>query len=184
MLHLLDQSSESIRDWFAQRQLPGYRAAQVRRWLFEKRIRTIDQMTDLSAALRAELANEFTIWSTTIATHRVDDDGTEKLLLNLHDNQQIECVLLRDDNGHHTCCISTQVGCAMKCAFCATGLGGLARNLTTGEIIEQLLQLQLILKPEQRLSHIVVMGMGGVCLPISIGCCLPCRPPPHRRLGH
>jgi 23S rRNA (adenine2503-C2)-methyltransferase len=57
-------------------------------------------------------------------------------------------------------CISTQVGCAMKCAFCATGLGGLARNLTSGEIVEQMLQLQLLLKPEERLSHIVCMGMG------------------------
>jgi 23S rRNA (adenine2503-C2)-methyltransferase len=57
-------------------------------------------------------------------------------------------------------CISTQVGCAMKCAFCATGIGGLSRNLTTGEIVEQMLQLQLLLKPEERLSHIVCMGMG------------------------
>jgi 23S rRNA (adenine2503-C2)-methyltransferase len=72
----------------------------------------------------------------------------------------IECVLLRDDKGHCGMCISTQVGCAMKCAFCATGLGGMTRNLTTGEIVEQMLQLQLLLKPEERLSHIVCMGMG------------------------
>ncbi len=73
---------------------------------------------------------------------------------------QIECVLLRDDKGHCSMCISTQVGCAMKCAFCATGLGGMTRNLTTGEILEQMLQLQRLLKPEERLSHIVCMGMG------------------------
>jgi 23S rRNA (adenine2503-C2)-methyltransferase len=160
MYHLLDQSPESLREWFAQRGMPAYRAGQVRRWIFAKRASEIEQMTDLSAALRKDLAGEFLLWTTTIAAHRVDEDGTEKLLLNLSDNQQIECVLLRDDKGHHTCCISTQVGCAMKCAFCATGIGGLARNLTTGEILEQLLRLQLILKPEERLSHIVVMGMG------------------------
>ena len=73
---------------------------------------------------------------------------------------QIECVLLRDDKGHCSMCISTQVGCAMKCAFCATGLGGMTRNLTTGEILEQMLQLQRLLQPEERLSHIVCMGMG------------------------
>ena len=73
---------------------------------------------------------------------------------------QIECVLLRDDKDHCSLCISTQVGCAMKCAFCATGLGGLTRNLTTGEILEQMLQLQRLLKPEERLSHVVCMGMG------------------------
>ena len=73
---------------------------------------------------------------------------------------QIECVLLRDDKGHSSICISTQVGCAMKCAFCATGLGGMRRNLTTGEILEQMLQLQRLLQPEERLSHIVCMGMG------------------------
>jgi 23S rRNA (adenine2503-C2)-methyltransferase len=85
------------------------------------------------------------------------------------DGGQIECVLLRDDAdrdersrvyGRRTICISTQVGCGMGCVFCASGLDGLARNLTTGEIVEQMLRLQLLLAPAERLSHIVVMGMG------------------------
>ena len=161
-----------------------YRAAQIRKWIFEKRAATWEQMTDLPRELREQLAAEFNIWWTEIAVHRKDDDGTEKLLLTLGDGQQgsrhspsavrpedeaatppkgplqIECVLLRDDKGHCSMCISTQVGCAMKCGFCATGLGGLTRNLTTGEILEQMLQLQRLLKPEERLSHIVCMGMG------------------------
>ena len=102
-------------------------------------------MTDLPAALREQLAAEFQIWTTRVAEHRKAADGTEKLLLELHDGQRIECVLLRDDKQHCTVCISTQVGCAMGCAFCATGLDGVVRNLTTGEILEQMLQLQRLL---------------------------------------
>jgi 23S rRNA (adenine2503-C2)-methyltransferase len=78
----------------------------------------------------------------------------------LADGQRIECVLLVDDRGHHTVCVSTQVGCAMGCVFCASGLDGVDRNLTTGEILEQMLRLQRLLNPPLRLSHVVVMGMG------------------------
>jgi 23S rRNA (adenine2503-C2)-methyltransferase len=87
-------------------------------------------------------------------------DDTRSVLATVKGPLQIECVLLRDDKGHCSMCISTQVGCAMKCAFCATGLGGMIRNLTTGEILEQMLQLQRLLGPEERLSHVVCMGMG------------------------
>ena len=69
-------------------------------------------------------------------------------------------MLLRDDKEHRTICISTQVGCAMGCVFCASGLDGVARNLTTGEIVEEMLQLKRLLPEGERLSHIVVMGMG------------------------
>jgi 23S rRNA (adenine2503-C2)-methyltransferase len=188
MRHILNETPEQLRAWMAEHGQPLYRAGQVRKWLFEKRARDWEAMTDLPRALREQLAAEYDIWSSEIAVHRQDSDGTEKLLLTLADGRQtvrrtsesvkrsttdsevhptshkapaqIECVLLRDDKGHCGMCISTQVGCAMKCAFCATGLGGLARNLTSGEIVEQMLQLQLLLKPEERLSHIVCMGMG------------------------
>jgi 23S rRNA (adenine2503-C2)-methyltransferase len=90
----------------------------------------------------------------------VADDGAEKLLVELSDAEHIECVLLRDDKQHCTACISSQVGCAMGCAFCATGIDGVVRNLTRGEIVEQLLQLDRLLGDGERLSHIVVMGMG------------------------
>jgi len=181
MQPILDQSVEQLQAWMLDHGQRPYRATQIRKWLFEKRAGDWDQMTDLPRDLREQLATEFTIWSADIAVHRKDDDGTEKLLLTLSDARpagnnpptalaelpapdkgplQIECVLLRDDKGHCSMCLSTQVGCAMKCAFCATGLGGMTRNLTTGEILEQMLQLQRLLKPEERLSHIVCMGMG------------------------
>jgi 23S rRNA (adenine2503-C2)-methyltransferase len=137
----------------------AYRVGQVRRWLFARRARSFAEMTDLPQSLREELATDFTLWNSTIARHTEADDGTEKLLLTLADGGQIECVLLRDET-RRTICISTQVGCGMGCVFCASGLEGLQRNLTTGEIIEQILQLQLRLTPDERLSHIVVMGMG------------------------
>jgi 23S rRNA (adenine2503-C2)-methyltransferase len=157
---LLELSPEHLAGWFAGRGLPGYRAAQVRRWLFQKRAGGFDQMTDLPRGLREELAEEFRIWTTQTVRHQTSEDGTEKLLLELADGQRIECVLLRDDGQHRTICISTQVGCAMGCVFCASGLDGVVRNLTSGEIIEQMLRLARLLPDGERLSHVVVMGMG------------------------
>jgi 23S rRNA (adenine2503-C2)-methyltransferase len=159
-LHLLDQTSDWLEAWFAGHGLPAYRAGQVRQWLFKRRAAEFDQMTDLPSPLRNQLADELTIFTSRVAQHQQADDGTEKLLLETADHQRIECVLLRDDKGHRTICISTQVGCAMGCVFCASGLGGMVRNLTTGEIIEQMLRLQHLLAPDQRLSHVVVMGIG------------------------
>ncbi len=116
-------------------------------------------MTDLPAKLRESLSAEFNLWSTEIAAQRHANDETEKLLLQLADGNRIECVLIREGD-RRTTCISTQVGCAMGCVFCASGLDGVVRNLTTGEILEQLVRLQQLLPAEERLSHIVVMGMG------------------------
>ncbi len=161
MLHLLDQSPDQLRSWLTQSGLPGYRAAQVQRWLYEATVDGFDEMTDLSRPLRARLAEEFCIWTAHAAVlHKKSDDGTEKLLLQLADGHRIECVLLRDDKDHRTACISTQVGCAMGCVFCASGLDGVERNLTTGEILEELLRLKRLLPVGERLSHVVVMGMG------------------------
>jgi 23S rRNA (adenine2503-C2)-methyltransferase len=148
VIPLLEQTPAELRDWFVQHGLPGYRASQVRKWLFQKRAATFDEMTDLPVEVRKQLTDQFQIWTTRVAQHRKAADGTEKLLLELHDAERIECVLLRDDKQHCTVCISTQVGCAMGCAFCATGFDGAVRNLTTGEILEQVLQLQRLLKPK------------------------------------
>ena len=158
-LHLLDSVDASLAQWAAEASVPRYRVAQVRKWLFEKRAGDWDEMTDLSKSLRADLAERFQLWTSQVAKHTQAEDCTEKLLLQLADGGQIECVLLRD-TVRRTICISTQVGCGMGCVFCASGLDGVDRNLTTGEIVEQILRLQRLLAPEERLSHIVVMGMG------------------------
>ncbi|MEX0676755.1 MAG: 23S rRNA (adenine(2503)-C(2))-methyltransferase RlmN [Pirellulales bacterium] len=159
MIHLLEPDSRPLDDWLAQRGLPAYRHAQIRRWVFAARAQSFDEMTDLPAGLRDELAAEFRLWTTRVALHKTTDDGTEKLLLELADGDEIECVLLCD-GARRTICISTQVGCAMGCVFCASGLAGVARNLTAGEIVEQMLLLDRLLPSDERLSHVVVMGMG------------------------
>jgi len=157
---LLELSSEELAAWFTDRDLPAYRASQVRRWVFAGRAAGFDVMTDLPKPLRDQLADALRIFTTRVAEHRQADDGTEKLLLELADAERVECVLLRDDKDHRTVCISTQVGCAMGCVFCASGLGGLVRNLTCGEILEQVLHLQRLLGQDERLTHVVVMGIG------------------------
>jgi 23S rRNA (adenine2503-C2)-methyltransferase len=157
--HLLNAIDESLKPWLKEHGQGAYRAGQVRKWLFGQRAQAFAEMTDLPQAVREQLSADFTLWTTTVARHTQADDGTEKLLLTMADGGQIECVLLRDET-RRTICISTQVGCGMGCVFCASGLEGLQRNLTTGEIVEQMLRLQSLLQPEERLSHIVVMGMG------------------------
>ncbi len=132
MLHLLDQTQEQLQNWFTQHGFPTFRARQVQKWLFKKRAAGFEEMTDLPLALRTQLAEDFSIWSAQITAHEKAQDGSEKLLLKLHDGEGIECVLLRDDRHHRTICISSQVGCSMGCVFCATGLDGVIRNLSCG----------------------------------------------------
>jgi 23S rRNA (adenine2503-C2)-methyltransferase len=159
MHHILEPNPDLLASWLAQQGAPAYRAAQIRRWLIEQRAQSFEEMTDLSKDLRTRLVADFALWTTDIVRHSQAADGTEKLLLELKDKNRIECVLLRD--GHRrTICISTQVGCAMGCVFCASGLDGVIRNLTAGEIVEQMLRLARLLPADERLSHIVVMGMG------------------------
>jgi 23S rRNA (adenine2503-C2)-methyltransferase len=157
---LLDQSPEVLRAWFAERGQPALRAKQVRRWILAGRAESFEQMSDLPKDVRAELAGHFTPLGTRIESHLVAADETHKLLLRLVDDRMIECVLIQEAP-RRTACISTQVGCGMECVFCASGLNGVVRNLTTGEILEQLVRLRnLTPGPDGRLTNIVVMGMG------------------------
>ena len=157
--HILNQSVSDLIRWCADQDIPAYRARQIQAWLFQRRAREFRDMTDLPVALRDQLAEEFNLWSTKVIKHSATNDGTEKLLVQLSDGGQVECVLLRDGQ-RRSICISSQVGCAMGCVFCASGLDGVERNLTPGEILEQMLLLQHLLPDQERLSHIVMMGMG------------------------
>lgn len=159
MNHLLEPQPTILTQWLKDHGHPAYRAKQVHKWIFERRAATFEDMTDLPKKMREELAGNFHLWTSQVVRHSQSDDGTEKLLLELADGGRIECVLLRDGT-RRSICISSQVGCAMGCVFCASGLDGVDRNLTTGEILEQMLRLQRLLPPDERLSHIVVMGMG------------------------
>jgi 23S rRNA (adenine2503-C2)-methyltransferase len=168
--HLLDPSAD-LAGWLVARGQPAWRARAIQRWVLSRRAEAFQAMTDLPASLRNDLAAEFVIRTTTVVVHERSPDGTEKLLLSLADGQRIECVLLRGHadgdevdggsrGGRLTACISSQVGCAMGCVFCASGIDGVVRNLTTGEILEQLWHLTRLLPEGDRLSHVVVMGMG------------------------
>jgi 23S rRNA (adenine2503-C2)-methyltransferase len=155
----LEMPPEEIQAWLKAHGQPPLRARQVRRWIVAGRAESFEQMTDLPRDLRPALAADFEPLGTRIAHHAAADDGTHKLLLRLHDGRLIECVLIPDQE-RRTACVSTQVGCGMGCVFCASGLNGVARNLTAGEILEQLLRLRNLLPADERLTHIVVMGMG------------------------
>lgn len=157
--HVLNSLGEPFTAWAERHQLPSFRQKQIRNWLFKRRAAAWDEMSDLPKTLRDHLGRDWQLWSSQVRRHTQADDGTEKLLLQLVDGGQVECVLLRD-RVRRTICISTQVGCGMGCVFCASGLDGVDRNLTTGEILEQMLRLQALMDPAERLSHIVVMGMG------------------------
>ncbi|HLJ94352.1 MAG TPA: 23S rRNA (adenine(2503)-C(2))-methyltransferase RlmN [Gemmataceae bacterium] len=158
-LLLLNLRPDEFRAWLAAQGEPPMRARQLRRWIFAGRAESFDQMTDLPHGLRQTLSDEFELFGSRVVRHFQANDNTHKLLLGLRDEELIECVLLQEVD-RHTACISTQVGCGMGCVFCASGLGGIVRNLTRGEILEQLLRLRNLLPPGQRLTHIVVMGMG------------------------
>jgi 23S rRNA (adenine2503-C2)-methyltransferase len=154
---------------------PAYRARQVLDWLYKKRATGWDQMTNLSRTLRAWLAESFDIDSTSLVLDRQSEDVTDKLLLELRDRSLIETVIIRApqegvglDNSRKTICISTQVGCAMGCKFCASGLDGLKRDLSAGEIVHQIIQVcrrEDAHTPRARaelasFDNLVVMGMG------------------------
>jgi 23S rRNA (adenine2503-C2)-methyltransferase len=140
---------------------PRYRAGQLWDWLYQQKAGSFEAMTNLPGELREKLAAETRLGGLEVAREVFSGDGeTRKLLLRLPDGQLIEAVLMRYDR-RVTACVSTQAGCAMGCVFCATGQMGLARNLTAGEIVEQVVHLARILESDgQRLNNVVLMGMG------------------------
>jgi 23S rRNA (adenine2503-C2)-methyltransferase len=163
---VLELSAEEWRAWLQEHGQPPMRARQVRRWLLVSGVESFEQMTDLPRGLRQALAESFVPLGTTVVRHLIAADDTHKLLVRLQDGRLVECVLIQEAE-RRTACISTQVGCGMGCVFCASGLGGLERNLTATEILEQLIRLRNLPGPgnvpgelPERLTHIVVMGMG------------------------
>jgi 23S rRNA (adenine2503-C2)-methyltransferase len=156
---VLAEPPDALKSWLSDRGEPAMRLKQIRRWVFAGRAESFDQMTDLPKGLRSVLPGEFSVFSTAVDTHQAAADGTHKLLLRMADGNRIECVLIQDA-GRATACVSTQVGCGMGCVFCASGLNGVARNLSAGEIVEQLVRLRNLIPGDGRLTHIVVMGMG------------------------
>jgi 23S rRNA (adenine2503-C2)-methyltransferase len=156
---ILDVPHAELLAWLEAHGQPALRARQVRQWIVARRTESFEQMSDLPRGLRQELAVEFLPLGTRIERQQQAGDGTLKLLVRLNDDRFIECVMI-PERDRRTACISTQVGCGMGCVFCASGLNGVTRNLTAGEILEQLVRLRNLLPVEERLTNVVVMGMG------------------------
>ena len=156
---LLEVPPDQMRAWLGERRQPAMRRKQALRWVFQGRATSFEQMSDLPKGLREEMALAYAPLASTLERLLVSDDGTEKLLLKLADGALVECVLLKEAD-RRTVCVSTQVGCGMGCVFCASGLEGVSRNLTAGEIVEQLLHARNRLPALERVTHVVVMGMG------------------------
>ncbi|HEX6639753.1 MAG TPA: 23S rRNA (adenine(2503)-C(2))-methyltransferase RlmN [Thermoanaerobaculia bacterium] len=138
---------------------PRFHARQIFSWIHAKGVTDFDKMTDLSRALRADLGEHFRISTPAVVAKETSADGTIKFLLALEDNRHIESVFI-PDTPSQTFCISTQVGCAMKCGFCLTGKMGLVRNLSAGEIAGQVRVLAGDLGLRDAKFNIVLMGMG------------------------
>lgn len=144
---------------------PAFRARQVQEWTFQKRAASIEAMSSLPKALRASLAERFVSRSMSIADVTGSRDTTRKFLLRLHDGRYVETVLIPANpalyggkSDRRTLCVSSQVGCAYDCKFCASGLAGFTRNLSAAEIVEQIVQVEA--HAGERVDNLVFMGMG------------------------
>lgn len=139
--HLFDMDPAELEQWLAERGEKKYRAKQILEWLYQRNADSFDAMTNLSKELRALLAEQAVIYRSTITRESIADDGTTKLLLEWPDRQSVETVWIPSDD-RNTACISSQVGCPVGCRFCASGLDGVERNLTAGEIVEQAMRIR------------------------------------------
>lgn len=137
----------------------AFQARQLLHWTWKHGVERFEHMRNVPARLRAALAADHTVRSTSLARADQAGDGTEKLLLRLFDGETVECVIIPDGE-RTTLCVSTQVGCPVACVFCASGLFGVRRNLSQGEIAEQVLIARSRLGSGRSLTNLVVMGMG------------------------
>jgi len=160
---LLSELQEKVRE-FGQ---PAYRAKQITDWLYKKRADGFEQMTDVPHALRASLAQHFSMGSLAVVRVIGSRDTTLKFLLRLSDGNLIEAVLIAASpalygqrSDRQTACVSTQVGCAYGCKFCASGLDGFSRNLSANEIVNQIMAIESHLGGREKIDNVVFMGMG------------------------
>jgi 23S rRNA (adenine2503-C2)-methyltransferase len=157
--NLKDHARPALREIFAARGWPAYRADQVLSWLYRNDAASMEAMTNIPSVIRDRLAEEFDIDSLSVEATQRSVDGTRKLLLGAADGARIEAVLIPEER-RHTLCVSTQVGCPLTCDFCATGALGFTRNLTCGEIVDQVLHARKVMGPDTTLTNLVFMGMG------------------------
>jgi 23S rRNA (adenine2503-C2)-methyltransferase len=156
---------EELADFLQKRAAPSYRARQITNWIYNKRVACFDAMTDVPNELRAELAAEFDTPKMEVVRVLGSKDTTQKFLFRLRDQNLIESVLIPaspalygQPSDRRTICVSSQVGCAYGCKFCASGLDGFTRNLDAAEMVQQLIAVEQ--ESEERIDNVVFMGMG------------------------
>ena len=151
-------SIEEIEEVVTGAGLPKFRASQLLEWVYSRGVRTYDEMTNLPKTLREQFSQVHPLYTSEITVKQVSVDGSRKYLIELHDGTRVEAVGLPSQDGRLTVCASSQAGCAMNCAFCATGRAGLTRDLEPGEIVDQILIIQDDFG--QRVTNVVIMGQG------------------------
>ncbi|SFD62391.1 23S rRNA (adenine2503-C2)-methyltransferase [Paenibacillus catalpae] len=157
---IYDYNLDQLQEWMTENGEPAFRGGQLFDWLYVKRVKSFEDMSNLPKALRDKLEENFQFVTLTEITKFESKDGTVKFLFGLHDNHAIETVIMRHEYGN-SICVTTQVGCRIGCTFCASTLGGLKRNLTAGEIVAQVVTAQQMLDATgERVSSIVIMGSG------------------------
>jgi len=155
---VLDLSPEELIKLLAELGQKPYRARQLMAWIYQRNVLSVEEMTDMPLPLRAALSERLRFGAATVETvARAADGRTAKYLFRLEDGNAVEAVSMREQGGRHTLCISSQVGCALGCKFCATGGLGFRRNLTAGEILFQVIAIG---HGEGEVKNVVLMGMG------------------------
>lgn len=156
---LAGMTLSELEDLMAKMGATKFRAKQIHNWIYAKSVSCIDDMTNLSKDFREQLKQVASVTESKIKVKQVSSDGTLKYLIEYPDGECVETVLMRFDNrANLTACVSSQVGCAVNCSFCATGKGGFKRNLTYQEIIEQVLSIQR--DTGLKVTNVVFMGQG------------------------
>ena len=156
---ITDLTEADLQAWLVEQGHKPYRSVQLFQWLYLHRVNSWDAMSNISKKFIQEVSQAFSLSFLPIVNQIQAEDGTIKFLQRLDDGNAVESVLLKHDD-HNTVCISTQVGCAMACRFCLTATMGLVRDLTPGEIVEQVLNAYKLIPEGERLRNIVYMGMG------------------------
>lgn len=160
MKSIYDYSYDELQDLMIYHGLKKFRAKQIFEWLYRKRVKSFEEMSNINKELRALLIENYSLSPLTLVKKQVAKDGTTKYLFALEDGSYIETVMMIFDYGRSVC-VSSQVGCNMGCDFCASGLLKKKRDLTSGEMVAQILYIQQEMDQiEERVSHIVVMGTG------------------------
>ena len=157
MKNIKDYNMEELKNEIKDLGEKPFRAEQIFKWLYEEKVEKFDEMTNLSLELREKLNNNYTMCNFNIIKKQESKDGTIKYLFDVLDGNAIETVLMRYHHGN-SICVSSQIGCKMGCKFCASTGIDFIRNLTTGEIVEQIIRVEQDTK--ERISNVVFMGIG------------------------